>query len=168
MVYSPYTRYQISFIYLTLFLHFVAAEDFEDPIGKGGKVYKGKYPNTKTLPLNSQNSPIAYRHLNLFMNHWSDALSHFHNSLWFLIHDQYRNNSGGEQLVPLSLYWLDEGATTGTALTVFSLANWLGFHRSSQCLALCVSLRSCSFLGLWSKRFSWVLHKTVSGTLKKL
>ena len=81
MVYSPYTRYQISFIYLTLFLHFVAAEDFEDPIGKGSKVYKGKYPNTKTLPQNSQNSPIAYRHLNRPMNHWIDALSHFHNSL---------------------------------------------------------------------------------------
>lgn len=86
----------------------MAAEDVEDPIGKGGKVYKGKYRNTcitphppspsayiymdslllycnvfsnvapGTLPQNSQNSPIAYRHLNRPMNHWIDALSHFH------------------------------------------------------------------------------------------
>ena len=85
----------------------MAAEDFEDPIGKGGNVYKGKYPNTcitlhppspsayiymyslllfsnaasGTLPQNIQNSPIAYRHLNRPMNHWIDALSHFHHFL---------------------------------------------------------------------------------------
>ena len=59
----------------------MAAEDYEDPIGKGGKVYKGKCPNTKTLPQNSQNGPIAYRHLNRPMNHWIYALSHFHHFL---------------------------------------------------------------------------------------
>ena len=48
-----YTHFlQISFIYLNLnlFLHFGAAEDVEDPIGKGRKVYKGKYPYTSPFP----------------------------------------------------------------------------------------------------------------------
>ena len=102
------------------------------------------------------------------MNHWIDALSHFHLFPWFIMsHDQYKNNSGGEQIVPRSLHWLDEGASTGTVLTVFSLANWLGSLRSSQCLAVCVSLSSCSFLGLWRRRTSWVLHKNSFGYSKK-
>ena len=56
-----YTHFlQISFIYLNLnlFLHFGAAEDVEDPIGKGRKVYKGKYPNTCISP--HPPSPSAY------------------------------------------------------------------------------------------------------------
>ena len=116
----------------------MAAEDFEDPIGKGGKVYKGKYPNTKTLPQNTKNSPIAYRHLNRPMNHWIDALSHFHHLLWFLSHDQYINNSGGEQRVPVSLYWLDEGATTGRYSLNCFLVSELTWFSSFQSMFGCV------------------------------
>ena len=46
------------YLNLNLFLHFGAAEDFEDPIGKGRKVYKGKYPNTCISP--HPPSPSAY------------------------------------------------------------------------------------------------------------
>ena len=36
----------------------MAAEDFEDPTGKGSKVYKGKYPNAFITPYPP--SPSAY------------------------------------------------------------------------------------------------------------
>ena len=49
------------------------------------------------------------------MNHWIDALSHFHHFLWFLSHAQYKNNSGGEQLsLPPSfppLTWWSRGSS---------------------------------------------------------
>ena len=47
------------YLNLNLFLHFGAAEDFEDPIGKGRKVYKGKYPNTCITPHIHPPSPSA-------------------------------------------------------------------------------------------------------------
>jgi len=42
----------------------VAAEDFEDPIGKGGRVYKGKYPNPCITP--NSPSPSAYIYMIVF------------------------------------------------------------------------------------------------------
>ena len=71
--------------------------------------------------------------------------------------------------LPLSLHWLDEGATTGTVLTVFSLAKWLNSLRSSQCLAVCASLSSCWHFGAFGGGEPLgSCTKTLSGTLKKL
>ena len=44
-------------------------------------LYRFSNAASGTLSQNSQNSPIAYRHLNRPMNHWIDALSHFHHFL---------------------------------------------------------------------------------------
>ena len=85
------------------------------------------------------------------MNHWIDALSHFHHFLWFLSHAQYKNNSGGEQLsLPPSLFpytdlmkellqaqWLSRGSSIRGCLpsytaipTIFTI-----FTSNSYCCA---------------------------------
>lgn len=45
----------------------MAAEDVEDPIGKGGKVYKGKYRNTCITP--HPPSPSAYIYMDSLLLH---------------------------------------------------------------------------------------------------
>lgn len=179
----------------------MAAEDFEDPIGKGSKVYKGKYPNTCITPHPPSPSAYIYMYsLLLYCNVYRTLrLEHYLKTVrtvrsriaiwivlwitgltlwvifitsfdfWVMPSTKITQEVNNFPSHPLSLHWLDEGATTGTVLTVFSLANWLGSLRSGQCLAVCASLSSLwHFWAFGGGEPLGSCTKTLSGTLKKL
>ena len=104
------------------------------------------------------------------MNHWIDALSHFHHFLWFLSHAQYKNNSGGEQLslppsFPPLTWWRGYYRHSLNCFLVSELTWFSSFRSMFGCV--CFFEQPLTFLGLWRRRTSWVLHKNSFGYPKK-